>query len=54
MIQPGNTRPAPSPKKILAAYPAVLKVLEEAKSDGPGHLTRPRILKTVERVISAL
>ena len=54
MIQPDSTPPAPSPKKMLAAYPAMLKLLEEAESDGRGRLTWPMILKSVERVISAL
>jgi hypothetical protein len=39
---------------MLAAYPDMLKLLEEAQSDGLGHLTWPMILKSVERVISAL
>ena len=54
MIPPDYAPPAPSPKKIRAAYPAMLKLLEEAKSDELGHLTWPMMLKSVERVISAL
>lgn len=54
MIQPDFTPPAPSPKKILAAYPDLVKLLDEAKNDGLGHLTWPMIMKSVERVISAL
>jgi hypothetical protein len=54
MIQPDFTPPAPSPKKILAAYPDLVKLLEEAKNDGLGYVTWPMIMKSVERVISAL
>jgi hypothetical protein len=53
-IQPDYSPPAPSPKTILEAYPKLVELLEEAKSEGLGHLTWPVIVKSVERVISAM
>jgi hypothetical protein len=53
-IQPDYSPPAPSPKAILEAYPKLVELLVEAKADGLGHLTWPVIVKSVERVISAM
>lgn len=54
MIQPDFTPPAPSPKKILEAYPKLAGLLEEARAEALGHLTWPMIVKSAERVISAM
>jgi hypothetical protein len=53
-IQPDYSPPAPSPKAILEAYPKLVELLEAAKTEGLGHLTWPVIVKSVERVISAM
>lgn len=54
MIQPDFTPPAPSPRKILEAYPKLVELLEEAKTEALGHLTWPMIVKSAERVISEM
>lgn len=53
-IQPDYTPPTPSPKAILARYPQLIDLLEEAKIEALGHLTWPVIIKNVERVITAI
>jgi hypothetical protein len=53
-IQPDYSPPAPSPKAILAAYPRLVELLEDAKAEALGQLTWPVIVKSVERVISAM
>jgi hypothetical protein len=53
-IQPDYSPPAPSPKAILDAYPKLDELLAEAKAEGLGHLTWPVIVRSVERVISAM
>lgn len=53
-IQPDFSRPAPSPRAILEAYPRLVNLLEEAKAEALGHLTWPVIIKNVERVITAM
>lgn len=53
-IQPDYSPPAPSPKAILEAYPKLVQLLEEAKADALGHLTWPVIIKSVERVVTAM
>jgi hypothetical protein len=54
MIQPDFTPPAPSPKKILEAYPKLVGLLEEARADALGRLTWPMIVRSAERLISAM
>jgi hypothetical protein len=54
MIQPDFTPPAPSPRRILAAYPKMQELVEQAKTDALGHLTWPMIMKSAERVISEM
>jgi hypothetical protein len=54
MIQPDFAPPAPSPRKILAAYPQMRDLLEQAKNDALGHLTWPMIVKSAEQVISEM
>ena len=53
-IQADYSLPAPSPKAILQAYPTLVKSLEEAKAEALGHLTWPVIVKSVERVVTAM
>jgi len=53
-IQPDYSPPVPSPKAILESYPKLVEWLEEAKTEGLGHLTWPVIVKGVERVIAAM
>ena len=53
-IQPDYTPPAPSPKTILEAYPKLVKLLEDARTEALGHLTWPVIVKSVERVVTAM
>lgn len=54
MIQPDFAPPAPSPKKILNAYPKMRDLLEEAKNDALGHLTWPMIVRSAEQVVSEM
>jgi hypothetical protein len=53
-IQPDYSPPAPSPRAILEAYPKLVELLEEAKTEGLGHLTWPVIVRSVERVVTAM
>ncbi len=53
-IQPDYSPPAPSPREILEAFPQLIELLEEAIADGLGHLTWRVIVRSVERVISAM
>lgn len=53
-LQQDYSPPVPSPKTILAAYPKLVNLLEEAKTDALGHLTWPVIVRSVERVITAM
>lgn len=53
-IQPDYSPPVPSPKAILESYPKLVEWLEQAKTEGLGHLTWPVIVKGVERVIAAM
>ncbi len=53
-IQQDYAPPTPSPKAILAAYPRLIELLEEAKTEALGHLTWPVIVKNVERVITRM
>jgi hypothetical protein len=53
-IQPDFSPPCPSPRAILAAYPKLVDLLEDAKSEALGHLTWPVIVRSVERVITAM
>jgi hypothetical protein len=54
MIQPDFTPPAPSPRKILEAYPQMTELLNKAKADALEHLTWPAIITCAERVISEM
>jgi len=53
-IQPDYSPPAPSARTILEAYPKLVELLEEARTEALGHLTWPVIVKSVERVITAM
>lgn len=53
-LQPDYSPPAPSPKAILEAYPGLANVLEQEKIEALGHLTWPVIVKSVERVVTAM
>ncbi len=53
-IQPDYSPPAPSPRMILEAYPKLVGLLEEAKTEALGHLTWPIIVKCAERVVAAM
>jgi len=54
IIQPDYSPPAPSPKAMFEAYPKLTELLEEAEAEVPGHLTWPVIVRSVERVITAM
>jgi hypothetical protein len=53
-IQPDYSPPAPSPRTILEAFPKLVELLDEARTEGLGHLTWPVIVRSVERVVTAM
>ena len=53
-LQPDYSPPAPSPKAILDVYPRLVDLLENAKAEALGHLTWPAIVRSVERIVSAM